>query len=133
MKKLLRLSLATLAVASLLGCWKTTVTVGQGGNTSGTPKKDEMSLFFVNGLIGTSDTNVSSICPGGNATVVVQRTLLEVLIAVGTVNLVSPNHVTVYCGEEPSAAQLSPEQLERLVQETDFEDRLVDAVLTQAN
>lgn len=136
--KVVRLSLAVLALASILGCYKTTLTVGSGGNTAGTPKKDEMNMFFIYGLIGSSDTNINSICPGGNATVVVQHTFLDGLISNCSGGLVSPNHVSVYCGEAAApapapSAQLTPAQVDRLVNETNFEEKLVDAVVAQSN
>ena len=132
--KTLRIVLAALAIVSLAGCWKTTITAGSGGNTSGTPKSDEMNMFFLDGLVGSSNTDVNAMCPGGNATVVVQHTLIDMLITGVCSGLVSPNHVTVYCGEAAApapapAAQLTPAQVDQLVANSNFEEKLTDAVI----
>jgi hypothetical protein len=73
----------TVAVAaflvSVMGCNKYMIKTGAGGNTSAAPKKSEWQMHFIDGLIGEGNFDVQEICGGPDATIKIERAILEML------------------------------------------------------
>jgi hypothetical protein len=124
--RVLRTAAAILALGALLGCYKHTIRVGDGAAATGEPKSSKMELFFIYGLLGEASFDVKSICPSGNAVVKVQHTFLDGLLNSCSSGLITPTHVEVWCGGE-TAEKLPDADIERLLAETDLEQRLFAA------
>ena len=97
----------TVAVAAFLvsvtGCNKYMIKTGAGGNTSAAPKKSEWQLHFIDGLIGEGNFDVKEICGGPDATIKIERAILDGIISSCTGFLVMPSHVDIYCGAGATA------------------------------
>lgn len=130
MKKAVLL-LIGIAMLSLAGCYKHTLTVGSGADTSGSPKVDEMQLFFINGLVGEYNGSVSDACPAGNAIVKMERNIIHALVHYFTWSLVTLEQVQIWCGEGSAARELTLEQKEDLLANSNFSERLKVAVEEQ--
>lgn len=125
---------SVLAMAALLaftvGCFKYNIKSGAGGNMSGPPKKDDWQMHFVFGLIGEGNVDVQSVCGGNDATVHIERTFLDGIIALCTDQLVGPSHIQVYCGGggggggAPATSSVdvpvSKEQAQKIVKSDEF-------------
>ena len=131
MKKALLL-LVGIAMLALSGCYKHTLTVGSGADTAGSPKVDEMQLFFIAGLVGEYNGSVADACPSGNAVVKMERNLIQGLITNFTWNLVTLEQVQIWCGEGGASHELTSEQKEDLLANSNFSDRLKVAVEEQS-
>jgi hypothetical protein len=97
----------TVAVAaflvSVMGCNKYMIKTGAGGDTGSAPKKSEWQMHFVDGLIGEGNFDVQQICGGPDATIKIERSILDGIISSCTGLLVMPSHVDVYCGAGATA------------------------------
>ena len=115
MKKINILAVLALGLA-LTGCFSHTITVGSGGNTSGEPSATQSNSFFVAGLVGEANIDVGATCPDGNATVVVNHTLINRLLQVLTGSLWAPTTVTIYCGGGSAEVELSVEDMKKIAE-----------------
>lgn len=130
MKKALLLMVG-IAMLALTGCYKHTLTVGSGADTAGTPKVDEMQLYFINGFVGEYSASINDVCPSGNAVVKVERNAIQGFISAVVYNLVTLEQVQVWCGEGSASRELTSEQKEELLANGDFSERLKVAVEEQ--
>jgi len=115
MKKINILAVLALGLA-LTGCFSHTITVGSGGNTSGEPSATQSNSFFVAGIFGEANVDVGATCPDGNATVVVNHTLINRLLQVLTGSLWAPTTVTIYCGGGSAEVELSVEDMKKIAE-----------------
>ena len=115
MKKINILAVLALGLA-MTGCFSHTITVGSGGNTSGEPAATSSNNFFVAGLFGEANIDVGATCPDGNATVVVNHTLINRLLQGLTMNLWAPTTTTIYCGGGSAEVELSADDMKKVAE-----------------
>lgn len=113
-------------IAALLvttGCFKYVVKTGAGGDTSRPPAKSVWNHHFVNGMVGESAVDVSSICPSGDATITIERSMVDALLGNVTGNMLwNPSTVEVYCGGAAASLSLDEEEQKKLVKSDVFLD-----------
>ncbi len=99
------------AVLSGTSCYRYAVKVGQGGDIKGEPARSEWAHHFIAGAVGDETIDVSDVCPSGNATVKIERNVIDAVLGniVGNV-LWQPSTVEVYCGDGRTAALVLDEQ-----------------------
>lgn len=107
----LKIVFVVLALASSTGCYKYAIKVGHGGDTGQKPTYTQWSHHFVAGAVGEEDIDVSQVCPSGDATVKIERNVVDAVLGnvVGNV-LWQPSTVEVYCGNGRSAQLLLDEE-----------------------
>ncbi len=93
------------AVFLASGCYRYAVKIGSGGDLGGEPAKSEWAHHFIAGAVGDETIDVTSVCPSGNATVKIERNVVDAVLGniVGNV-LWQPSTVEVYCGDGRTAA-----------------------------
>ncbi len=108
-------TLQALALFALLlsttGCFKYVVKTGSGGDVSRPPATSVWNHHFVNGLVGESAIDVKDLCPSGDATIRIERNLIDSLLGNITGNILwNPSHVEVFCGGSAAALELDDEK-----------------------
>ena len=116
---------AFLLALSLSGCFRSIYDVGTGASRAGLPDDKRWRFYFVAGLVGSPTTNVTRICPSGNATVVNRITAANALVAFLTGSIVLPVTITVYCakGSAPSTKidiELTPDEAKEIAMSPEF-------------
>jgi hypothetical protein len=97
--------LTIMALVSLGGCFKHTITMGKGGDMS-KPPLEQKDYYFIYGAVGQSSVNVEQVCKSNNATVVVQETIVDGLIGNCVCgNLLMPQTTQIYCGAQSSGGE----------------------------
>lgn len=99
------------AVFVATGCYRYAVKVGSGGDLDGKPTRSEWTHHFIAGAVGDEVIDVTSVCPSGNATVKIERNVVDAVLGniVGNV-LWQPSTVEVFCGDGRTAALMLDEQ-----------------------
>jgi hypothetical protein len=129
MSNLMNVVLLAVVVASISGCFKYTIKTGNGGDVGGTPDKSEWTLHFIDGLVGEGGVDVQAICNGPNATIKIERNVVDAIIANATgVFLVQPSHIDVYCGDQRvSQLPVDKESARRIAATDEFLDIVAEA------
>ena len=131
MKKFKILAVFALALG-LTGCFTHTIKVGSGGDTSGAAASETTNSFFVAGLFGEANVDVSSACPDGNATVVVTHTIINRILQGVTMSLWAPATTTIYCGGGSAEVELSAEDMKKVAEAPSMQPIIEEAQAEQA-
>lgn len=110
------------------GCYRYAVKVGSGGDLDDKPTRSEWTHHFIAGAVGDEVIDVSSVCPSGNATVKIERNVIDAVLGniVGNV-LWQPSTVEVYCGDGRTAAlTLDDESGPRFAKSEAFADAVAE-------
>ena len=94
MKKVLSLVAILLFVGSFTFCFK------KNYHFEGSPGKlarEGTHMFFVFGLVPTSDINVEGICENGVAQIRTYRSFIYGLVGMITYGLITPENYEIYC------------------------------------
>ena len=112
---------------SLSGCFKYTVVTGTGGDLTSNPKTTSDSHFLW-GLVGDPKFNMKAICASENATVEIERSFLQGLLADCTLGIWIPSDIKIYCGSNAGTAELrlSPAEKKEFVASDEFLDVVTD-------
>lgn len=98
---------ALIFTLSATGCFKHAIKFGDGGDISGMPDYDQAQFFFVEGVIGQANVDVSKICKDTtDATVVVEQPFHWGLVENCLCGeLVNPVQVKVFCSKKKGKAE----------------------------
>ena len=125
MQNLIRSLAAVVVLVSVTGCYKYALKVGSGGDVNAQPASTEWSHHFIAGAVGGDGViDVSAVCPSGNATVKIERNVVDAVLGnvVGNV-LWQPSTIEVFCGDGRAAAlTLDEKSGTRLARSQEFAD-----------
>jgi hypothetical protein len=122
-KPLVTLSAALCAILLSTGCYRYAVKVGRGGDVGAAPAKTVWSHHFVAGLAGDAELDVASVCPSNDATVTIERNVIDSLISGATGLMWEPSTVEVYCaGGGVASLEIDADRARRLVASPLFEE-----------
>lgn len=112
MKQLLSAALVAVVLSTMTGCYKYAIKVGDGANVAGTPDKEIWTHHFINGVAGEADIDVSEVCPNGDASILIERNLVDAVLSNVTGGVLwAPSTVSVYCGGKTAQTELDADEL----------------------
>jgi hypothetical protein len=110
-------TLFLLSSLAVVGCYKHSFNVGNGGNVNADPTfSNGWESHWLFGIIGETNVDVKKICPSGNATVKDRHSFLNGLVG-SLIGIVwYPTTVEVYCdgGGRAASVQVTPEQMRQI-------------------
>jgi hypothetical protein len=129
MSSMKKMAAVLLVVVMATGCFKYTIKTGTGGDITREPNKSEWTLHFIDGLVGEGGMDVQEVCGGPNATIKIERNVVDAIIANATgVMLIQPSHINVYCGDQ-KVAQLPVDNhnAQRIAATSEFHNVVAEA------
>jgi hypothetical protein len=112
--------LAVMIALASSGCYKYMVKTGAGGNTRGEPTKSTWQHHLIDGLIGEGAVDIAAVCGSADATVTIERTVVDSILVGMTGMLWNPSTINVYCGNKVASVELDSDQTERVARSEAF-------------
>lgn len=110
----------TLLVAGAAGCYRHTFTIGTGAPTAPV-SEEQWRHHWLWGLVSPDrELELREMCPSGNATIEVQQSFLNGLVASLTGAIYSPTTVRVRCAGGTASLELDPGDLAAIAFDSDF-------------